>query len=248
MSTSGLMCVRMSGEPEGSAARTRAAQTERATAAELAQLADKAAYARERVAMLQAAIARMQVTAPRPGTVVYAVDEQGEKHKVGDNVWRMADVVQVVALGSMVGAGQVDEVDLARVAARQPVVLRLDALPDLQLRGTVAAIDPTVQARSRNDPSKIVKLRIAIDGHAAALRPGMRFRGQVEVERAPAVVQVPADAVFVTPSGPVAYRASAGGLERVAVVLGRRTASAIEIVRGLAPGEQVSRHDPGAAP
>jgi hypothetical protein len=53
--------------------------------------------------------------------------------------------------------------------------------------------------------------------------------------------------VFVTPDGPVAYRKTAGGLERVRLALGRRNATAIEVTSGLAPGDRVSRVDPEVA-
>jgi hypothetical protein len=59
-------------------------------------------------------------------------------------------------------------------------------------------------------------------------------------------VQVPADAVFVTPDGPVAFRNAGDGFERVRLTLGRRTLTAVEVTAGLAPGERVSRVDPGA--
>jgi hypothetical protein len=102
-----------------------------------------------------------------------------------------------------------------------------------------------VQAKSRTDPSKIVKLTLAIDATHVPLRPGMRFRGQIEIERVAGAVVVPADAVFATPDGPVAYRSTGSGFERVRLGLGRRTATAIEVVSGLAPGDRVSRRDPG---
>jgi HlyD family secretion protein len=233
------------------AARQHAEQVQRSSAEEIQRLTDKASYARQRVAELEKAIAKMQVTAERAGTIVYAVgDENGEKRKVGDNVWRMADVMSIVGLGQMTGDGQVDEVDMARLADHQPVVLRLDALPDVQLRGAVQSIARSVSVKSQTDPSKIVKLKISIDATANAtkvpLRPGMRFRGQVETEHLRSVVQVPADAVFVTGDGPVAYRKAGGGFERVRLELGRRTATRIEVKSGLQPGDQVSRSDPGA--
>jgi HlyD family secretion protein len=229
------------------AANQRAEQSRRSDGEEIQRLTDKLAYAKQRVDDLQQRVARMQLTAPRAGTIVYPASEQGEKHKVGDSVWRLDDVLQIVGLGRMRGNGQVDEVDMARLAERQVVVLRLDALPDVQLRGAVAEIARSVQAKSNTDPSKIVKLRIAIEETKVPLRPGMRFRGQVETEHLSRVVQVPADAVFVTPDGPVAYRQTGGGLERVRLSLGRRTATAIEVASGLAPGDRVSRVDPGVA-
>ena len=72
----------------------------------------------------------------------------------------------------------------------------------------------------------------------------MRFRGEVETERLANVVQVPAEAVFVTPDGPVAYRDERRRLERVKLALGKRNATAIEVKRGLAPGDRVSRTAP----
>jgi HlyD family secretion protein len=76
------------------------------------------------------------------------------------------------------------------------------------------------------------------------LRPGMRFRGEVETERIAGAVQVPAEAVFVTPEGPVVYRSTGDGLTKVKVTLGKRNATAIEVKSGVAPGDRVSRVDP----
>jgi HlyD family secretion protein len=230
------------------AAKRHAEQIQRSNAEEIERLTEKASYARQRVAELQKTIASMQVTAARAGTIVYTANERGEKHKVGDGVWRMEDVMQIVALGHMLGNGQVDEVDMARLVDHQPVVLRLDAMPDVQLHGAVASIATSVQAKSNTDPSKVVKLKIAIDPTTVPLRPGMRFRGQVETEHLRQLIQVPADAVFVSPDGPVAYRKTGSGFERVRLELGRRTPTMIEVKAGLLPGDRVSRSDPGAVP
>jgi HlyD family secretion protein len=230
------------------AAKHHADKTRRSDAEEIQRLTEKASYAKGRVEALQKSIAQLQVKAPRAGTIVYPATEEGEKHKVGDSVWRMQNVLQIVGLGHMLGTGEVDEVDMARLADHQKVVLRLDAMPDVQLRGAVASIAKSVQAKSPADPSKVVKLKIAIDPTTVPLRPGMRFRGQIETERLASVVQVPADAVFVTPDGPVAFRRTGDGFERVRLTLGRRTLTAIEVTAGLAPGDRVSRIDPELAP
>jgi len=226
------------------AAKQHAASAKRSDDEEVQRLSEKATYAKHRVEELQQNLAKLQVTATRPGTIVYPTNWQGEKHKVGDSVWRMEDVLSIVGLGKMVGAGQVDEVDVAKVDVNQPVTLRLDALPDVQLKGHIESIAKSVQRKSQTDPSKVIKLKISIDPTKEPLRPGMRFRGQIETEKLPAVIQISADAVFVTPDGPVAYRDSGGKLERVKLTLGRRNATAIEVKAGLAPGDRVSRTEP----
>lgn len=181
--------------------------------------------------------ARLTIVSPRAGTVVYVA--RGEKLKVGQSV---ADTfLDVVGLGAMIGNGAVDEVDIARISRDQPVVLRVDALPDVRLHGVIAELAASVQAKSYADPSKIVRLKLAIEAtRNVPLRPGMRFRGEVETLRIPNVLQIPAEAVFVTPDGPVAYRETAAGLERVQLELGSRSTETIEVKSGLAAGDRLS--------
>ncbi len=229
-------------------ARNRVAQNRRSNQAELAALRSKLEYAKARLARLKDNVVKMQVKAPRAGTVVYPTSWRGEKKKVGDSVWRMEAVLQVVGLDKMIGKGEVDEIEMAKVVPEQPVSLRLDALPDVQLHGKVRSIAQSVRAKSNNDPSRVVEIKITLDPTTAPLRPGMRFRGEVEVERVRNVVQVPVDAVFVTPSGPVAYRERDSGVEEVPLQLGKRSSSMIEVTSGLVAGDRVTRVDPRGNP
>jgi multidrug efflux pump subunit AcrA (membrane-fusion protein) len=225
-------------------AKDKAALQRRSDETDIAALRDRLGYATQRTALLADNIAKMKVTAPRAGTIVYPTGWRGQKKKVGDAAWRMEVVLQVVGLDKMIGKGAVDEVDIARVAANQPVTLRLDALPDLELHGTVQTIARAVRPRSDVDPSKVIDIKLALAPTTAPLRPGMRFRGEVETERVRDVVVIPADAVFVTSGGPVAYRDAGGSLEPVKLGLGRRNATMIEVTSGLAAGDRVSRRGP----
>ena len=226
-------------------AKAKAAEAKRSDAAEIAKLADHHAYLEGRVKELQTNIAKMEVKAPRAGTIVYPTNWRGEKKKVGDPCWRGEAVIQIVGLGKMVGNGEVDEIDVARVSVGQSVSVRLDALPDVKVVGTVESIAKAVAPKSQADPSNIVKIKIKIDaGKDVPLRPGMRFRGQVDTERLANVIQIPAEAVFVTPEGPVVYRADGDDVTRVKVTVGKRNATMIEVASGLSPGDQISRVDP----
>lgn len=228
-------------------AKFKAAQTKASDDREIAQLSEKATYAKHRVETLMKSLAEMEIKAPRDGTVVVPTFWNGEKKKVGDGAYRGETVAMVVSLAKMRGKGTIDEVDLARVATRQSVRLRLDAQPDVELRGTVTEIEKTVGPHSQQDPSKVAKLAIELAPTQVPLRPGMRFRGQVETELLPKVVQVPTEAVFVRADGPVAFRETGHGTERVKIVLGKRSKTMIEVTSGLNPGDRVSRIDPEAA-
>lgn len=209
--------------------------------AELDRLRRVKERAEQRVGELGQAMAQMQVTAPIDGTVLYVVDWQGNKKKIGDNAWRAERIVEVVSLEHMKAVGDVDEMDASRAEVGQVVRLRLDANADVELVGKVKHIEDAVQRRSPEDPLKVVKLEITLEPNAKVdLRPGMRFRGRVETERIPDVLLVPLDAVVATPDGAVVYRKSGRDAEAVRVELGRRGADMVEVLSGLSAGDQVA--------
>ncbi len=62
------------------------------------------------------------------------------------------------------------------------------------------------------------------------MRPEMRFRGTIEVERIRSALVVAKDAVVNTPGGPVVRRRRFTGLQTIPVTLGRSTAELVEIL------------------
>jgi multidrug efflux pump subunit AcrA (membrane-fusion protein) len=210
--------------------------------AELAALRERRDRAATRVAEMQAQIASMTVRAPRAGTVVYVVDRRNEKKKVGDSVWQGERVIEIPDLSHLRADAQVDEADAGRIAVGQRVRLRLDAHPDLLWTGRVEAIHGAVERKSDNNLQKVVDLTVILDRtDRLRMRPGMRFRGQVETGRAPGVLLVPAEAVLVTAAGPLVYRKTLLGVEAVRPRLGRRNAGEVEVLGGLAAGDRLSR-------
>jgi len=218
---------------------------DRQAAAELGALEERRSAAAARVREIEGHLERMRVPAPRDGIVIYVANWQGEKTKVGDTVWRGMPILQVPDLSQLRAAGQVDEADAGALAAGQRATLRLDAHPDRPLTGRLAAIGRTVQRRSPEDPLKVVRLEIDLDGaEPELLRPGMRFRGEVEIERAAGVLVVPASAVTATPRGPLVFRRTALGFEPVRPELGRRNDELVEVLSGLVAGDRVALEVP----
>lgn len=210
----------------------------------LAALREQKATADRRVREIEAAIEAMSVKAPRAGTVVYATNWRDEKKKVGDSTWRGERILEIPDLAAMKGEGEVDESDAGKIAVGQKVRFRLEAHPDTEFTGKIASIWSTVQRQSFRSPIKVVKLVVAFDAtDSRKMRPGMRFRGVIETGRIADAVLVPADTVFPTEAGPVAFRKSLMGFGRRVLTLGARNESSVEVKSGLAPGDRIARRD-----
>jgi len=213
---------------------------DRQAKAELGMLDERRAAAASRVEAIERSMERMKVKAPRSGIVIYEADWRGEKPKVGDQVWPGRSILQIPDLSHLRGDGMIDESDLAEISTGQPVTLRLDAHPDVRYHGHLTTIARTVQRRAPEDPRKVVKVVIELDEtDPERLRPGLRFQGEVEVERHAGVLTLPAAAVISTAAGPTVYRKTLFGTEELHPEIGRVTQNRVEIASGLAAGDRV---------
>jgi HlyD family secretion protein len=222
-------------------ARSRDGAKRAQEAADRSVLQSRLARARGRVAEVRSDIARMSVRAGREGTVVYKQDFRGEKKKVGDGTWRAEPVMEVASLDRMAATGQVDEVDASRVSVGQRVGLRLEAHPEREYGGVVERVASLVQTESFESRVKVIVLDLRLEATDPLLmRPGMRFRGRIEVSRIPGVLQIPLDAVRAAPTGPTVLRVAGGAARPVPVKLGRRSREAVEVLGGLVEGDRVA--------
>jgi HlyD family secretion protein len=231
-------------EAELAMAKQRLAHALKLGEAELAYLRDRHARFEARLELITRTKAAMVVKAPIDGVVVYRTTWRGEKKKVGDPCWVGEPCVEVTDLDDLFARGEVDEMESARVAPGQKVRLRLDALPEVEWTGVVTDLRPNVYRQSPRNPLKVIGANIKLDEiDAKRMRPGMQFRGRLAAERVVGALLLPVDAVFARPSGPVAFRKTGSGWERVALELGRRSKTHVEIRRGLKEGDRVARQD-----
>jgi HlyD family secretion protein len=214
--------------------------------AELAYLRDRQARASDRVRRLETAVAQMTVRSPIDGLVVHKTNWRGEKKKVGETCWAGDECVEVVEISQMMGKGEVEETESARLRIGQPARLRLDALPEVEWKATVGAIRPTVYRQSPRTPLKVVGVDLALErGDPTRMRPGMQLRGRIEIGRLPHALLVPLEAVFSRPEGPVAFRRTVAGHQLVRLRLGKRNGRYAEVLEGLVEGDRVAHRDPG---
>jgi len=226
---------------EAASLRSKLASHERAAAAEIRLLESKQQQAAAIVTQTQDAIRQMSVVAPRDGTLVYVTNWRGDKKKVGDTCWRMEKVVEIPDLHAMYAKGEVDESDAGKISVGQRVSFRLDARPDDELHGTITTVGKTVQQPSgTKNPLKVLRVDVALDRtDPAVMRPGMRFKGTVELARVRNAVLIPRDAVFITDRGPAVSLRRMFSVDTVPVRIGRENDKSVEIVSGVHAGDRV---------
>jgi len=225
--------------------RRRIDATRRAGQEELGVLEANLAQVESEVRQIQDGIGRMQRTAPRDGIVIHVANWRNEKKKVGDPCWVADRVIEIPDLSRMEADGEVEEAEAGRIREGQEVSLHLDAHPDHEYRATVAGITRAVQEKSWRNPLKVVRLTLALaETDPDRMRPGMRVRGNIEVDRRNDVVLIPVRAVFRHQGETVAFKRGLSGWRRTVLDLGERNAEQVEVVSGLEPGDVVSLEEP----
>lgn len=226
---------------ETTAINARLHSLQEAADAEIRLLESKQKQAAAIVETTQSSIRAMTIAAPRDGTVIYVTSHRGEKKKTGDTCWRMERVLEIPDLTRMQAKGEVDEVDAGRVAVGQRVSFRLDAHPDDVFYATITSVANTVQQKQgTRDPLKVLRVDLELDRtEPAKMRPGMRFKGTVELQRIKNAITVPRRAVYVSDSGPIVYRRGAFSVDTVPVKLGRENEEMVQVLEGLSIRDRV---------
>jgi HlyD family secretion protein len=232
-------------QEEAAFRKERAAARAKRDQADIALLNNRHRRLNAQVAELKQQIAAMTIPAPRAGIVIARAGRRGEKKRLGDSAWRGEAILSVVTLDGLYAWGSVDEVYLSHVATGQPVTLRLEASPDKEYPGRVSKV---AQAIRREGDATLVDVSVELLSKTErSVRPGMLFRGRIETGRTKGVLRLPIEAVFVE-AGSARVRVRRGQtVELVPVKLGRRADTFVEVVEGVAEGEQVMKAKLGEA-
>jgi HlyD family secretion protein len=193
----------------------------------------------------------LRVTAPSDGIVTILRNFRSgnwmnpQDFKEGDRVWPGAGIVELPDASSLFGLAKVDEIERGRLQLNQPVTVRLEALPDKELKGHIASISALAKADfSSWPPPRNFDVNVAFDDRDDRVRPGMTATIRVAVDTLKNVVIVPSQAVFSSSGEDVVYVMGHGSPEKRPVQIDRRNADRTVIRTGLTAGERVALKDP----
>jgi len=193
----------------------------------------------------------LRVTAPSAGIVTILRNFRSgnwmnpQDFKEGDRVWPGAGIIELPDASSLFGLAKVDEIERGRLQLNQPVTVRLEALPDKELKGHIASISALAKADfSSWPPPRNFDVNVAFDDRDDRVRPGMTATIRVAVDTLKDVVIVPSQAVFPSSGEDIVYVMGHGSPERRPVQIDRRNADRAVIRSGVTAGERVALKDP----
>jgi len=193
----------------------------------------------------------LSVTAPSDGIVTILRNFRSgnwmnpQDFKEGDRVWPGAGIAELPDVSSLFGLAKVDEIERGRLQLNQPVTVRLEALPDKELKGHIFSISALAKADfSSWPPPRNFDVNVALDERDDRVRPGMTATIRVAVDTLTDVVMVPSQAIFSAAGEDVVYVMGHGAPEKRAVQIDRRNADRAVVRDGITAGERVAVKDP----
>ncbi len=145
-------------------------------------------------------------------------------------------------------AADVDEIDVAELAAGQPVEVTLDALPYVVLDGTIERIAPAAAVAMPTGLGMTTMgvvsydMTVTLDETDAPIRAGMSANATVIVEELTDILLIPTWVVRIDRQTGQTYiyrRVGEGQTERVDVQLGARGNGVVQVFGGLEEGDVV---------
>jgi membrane fusion protein (multidrug efflux system) len=190
--------------------------------------ASNAQVAEAKLKVAQARLSKMRIVAPFDAAVGIRSVSLGDYVKDGTDLVNIEDV-RILKVDF-----RLPERNFSQIGVGQTVEVVADALPGERWQGLIEAINPKIDANGRS-----LEIRARLENTSGKLRPGMFVRVRVIVgERANALL-VPEEAIVPQGEQFFVYKVVEGTARRVPVKIGVRRDATVEVVQGLAPGDQV---------
>jgi len=193
--------------------------------------------AQAQVAAQQALIAEKQIRAPFSGRLGIRLVDIGQYISPGTAVVTLAQLNPVFIDFYM------PQQALAQLQPGQVVNVSVDAYPGQNFKGTITALGATLDSATRS-----IAVRATLDNSQLLLRPGMFGSINVAVGAPQKFITLPQAAITYNPYGDTVFVVHTGKdakgnadlvAEQVFVTLGNTRGDQVQVLSGLAPGDQV---------
>lgn len=212
---------------------------------------------------------RVNIVSPMDGFVIKKNVEVGQTVMSGVSSFNEGTTIYTVAdINSMLIRAAVNEVDIGRVRQGMPVRISVDAFPFKHFNGKVSHISPAARLKDR---VKVFDVEVTLDQQTPDFRSGMTANVEFLGEKVEKVVAVPVEAVFRHDGKEIVYvlkktfdqpkpgerplRTARDGkfdisdawqrfFEERPLTIGLVGAEKVQVLSGLAVGDQLALEDP----
>jgi len=165
--------------------------------------------------------------------------------KEGDRVWTGAAIAEIPDLSEMRVELKLEEVERGRIKLGEPVHVRVDAVPEKELRAVMDWISPIATLVFRTfPPEKLFPAQATLKNLDPRLRPGMSASAEIIVERQPGVLLIPSRASFLKNGKPTVYVQKGQQFLTRTIEVGKRSDEDLVVLKGLKEGELVTLEKP----
>lgn len=195
---------------------------------------------------LERQISQCTITAPSDGMVIYISNRrygEGGQIRPGASIQYRQPLFSLPDFSKMQVNLKIHESQVKKLKTGQKADLRLEAIPDRPLTGTVSDIGTVGQTDGFwGSKIKVYETFVALDEVPtdAGLKPGMSAEARILVREIPDALLVPVSAVAELDGRKVVYVVRNQQLERQDVQVGDESEQFVQILDGIREGEPVA--------
>ena len=183
---------------------------------------------------LDAQIAQARAFAPADGTIIAAVNV-GRKVTPSTPAFILGDPRQLEIVASLDESK--GDSELKEMFEGMPVIVSLDAKPDVKFNGTIRQLPSPFGTGSSED--RIVHIVLDVAPSATTYQSGDKITATVQLASKEGVLWLPPDAIRSAGGRTFVIINSESGPKRVDIEIGLQTRDMVEIVSGLTEGQVV---------
>jgi len=203
-------------------------------------IVSKKARAENKVNEIKKGMENFQAKADRDGVVIYKTKWNGDKFRVGENVWMGQMILEIPDLNTIIAEAFVPEVDIGKVKPGQRVEVTIDAFPDKVYSGSIKSVGTLVRPKAWDIPNKILDIQIALDQlDTSIMRPSMSVKAKVETSSIENCLAIPLKAVRTTAEGSMVKVKTDQGWREQRIKLGESNGTEVVILEGLKAGDRI---------
>ena len=194
---------------------------------------------RQRQQVISEVMNGFSIKAPENGMVIYVKEWNGRKKTAGTQIGAWDPTVATLPdLTQMESMTYLNEIDVRKVSAGQPVAITLDADPSKKLTGKVVSVANVGEQRPNAD-AKVFEVKIEIQQADSTLRPGMTTANAIETSVVKNARWVPIEAVNADSGISYVYKVAGRRTVKQEVETGAMNDNEVVIARDLEDDDEV---------